>query len=271
MRLKYVKVLLTISALVATLVYAQEQGFSQRIIHKNEHMIYAVAIDPKFYNIVIVQSDPTAKLDTVFSLAKHYGAKAAINAGFFAQTDQGERVPAGALKIKGEWIHAPVIPRAALAWGNNTEVLIDRVVSKDAWQVFDNVVGGVPLLIKSGKKVQDYSPEKARSTFLNERHARTAVCIKPDRTWEWFVISHTKTEDRAHVRRTVEGFTIAELSDFLMEQHCQDAINLDGGGSSTLVIGDRVVNWPAGDRHGNTHRYHLRPVSDAILALPKSI
>jgi exopolysaccharide biosynthesis protein len=41
-----------------------------------------------------------------------------------------------------------------------------------------------------------------------------------------------------------------------------DAINLDGGGSSTMAVGGQVVNRPS-DASGE------RPVGDAILVLPR--
>jgi len=48
----------------------------------------------------------------------------------------------------------------------------------------------------------------------------------------------------------------------MTELGCIDAINMDGGGSSTMVIRDRVVNSPS-DAAGE------RPVSDALLAFKK--
>jgi exopolysaccharide biosynthesis protein len=46
---------------------------------------------------------------------------------------------------------------------------------------------------------------------------------------------------------------------------CSDAINLDGGGSSTLWIGDKVVNQTIGDDDEASGKQTIRPVSDAII------
>jgi exopolysaccharide biosynthesis protein len=54
--------------------------------------------------------------------------------------------------------------------------------------------------------------------------------------------------------------TLAEL---LLEFGAVAAINLDGGGSTTMVIHDKVVNRPS-DQTGE------RPVSDAILVFSRS-
>jgi exopolysaccharide biosynthesis protein len=52
--------------------------------------------------------------------------------------------------------------------------------------------------------------------------------------------------------------TFAELVGLCTRLELQDAINLDGGGSTTLVVKGAIVNKPS-DAAGP------RPVSDAIL------
>ena len=54
--------------------------------------------------------------------------------------------------------------------------------------------------------------------------------------------------------------TIAELSALLLELGAVEAVNMDGGGSTTMVAGGRVVNSPS-DLTGE------RPVGDALLVL----
>jgi exopolysaccharide biosynthesis protein len=61
-----------------------------------------------------------------------------------------------------------------------------------------------------------------------------------------------------------------ELADFMETLGCVDALNLDGGGSSTFVYQDQVINQPTGDGDENDHNLRvLRPVSDAILIMAK--
>ena len=40
-----------------------------------------------------------------------------------------------------------------------------------------------------------------------------------------------------------------------------DAVNLDGGGSTTMAVGDELVNRPSDDAGE-------RPVADAVVVLP---
>jgi exopolysaccharide biosynthesis protein len=53
------------------------------------------------------------------------------------------------------------------------------------------------------------------------------------------------------------GATLAELQDKLLQLGVQDAYNLDGGGSSTLVFDGNVINHPSDGR--------LRPLATHFL------
>jgi exopolysaccharide biosynthesis protein len=62
-----------------------------------------------------------------------------------------------------------------------------------------------------------------------------------------------------------QGLTIVELANLMKGLGCQKAINLDGGGSSTLWIKGQVINTPIGDIDESNGSKIERPVSDAIL------
>ncbi|HEV7744876.1 MAG TPA: phosphodiester glycosidase family protein [Pyrinomonadaceae bacterium] len=59
------------------------------------------------------------------------------------------------------------------------------------------------------------------------------------------------------------GMSLTALADLLLEVGTVEAMNLDGGGSTTMVIHDKAVNKHS-DQTGE------RAVSDAILVFPKS-
>jgi exopolysaccharide biosynthesis protein len=54
------------------------------------------------------------------------------------------------------------------------------------------------------------------------------------------------------------GMTLPELATFLQDKGAWDAYNLDGGGSSTMLVEGRIMNSPS-DAQGE------RPSSDAIV------
>ncbi len=59
---------------------------------------------------------------------------------------------------------------------------------------------------------------------------------------------------------TSVGMSMPELTDLMLELGCVSAINLDGGGSTTMVIGGQVINQPSGSND--------RRNADAILLFP---
>ncbi len=61
------------------------------------------------------------------------------------------------------------------------------------------------------------------------------------------------------------GLTILELANFMKEMGCDEAINLDGGGSSTMYIDGKYVNESFGDKDEAEGQKLVRPVSDAIV------
>lgn len=62
-----------------------------------------------------------------------------------------------------------------------------------------------------------------------------------------------------------EGITLKELANFMLEQGCTSAINLDGGGSSSLYINGKYINNQVGDQDEASGVAVVRPVSDAII------
>jgi exopolysaccharide biosynthesis protein len=48
------------------------------------------------------------------------------------------------------------------------------------------------------------------------------------------------------------GMTLEELADYLVRLGCTEAMNLDGGASSQMIVGGRVVNSPSAGRERNT-------------------
>ena len=65
------------------------------------------------------------------------------------------------------------------------------------------------------------------------------------------------------------GLTLPELAEVMRTLGCKDALNLDGGGSSTLWINGAIVNRIIGDKDEAAGQAIVRPVSDAIVFIQK--
>lgn len=114
----------------------------------------------------------------------------------------------------------------------------------------EDITNGVPQLIKNGKIDITWEQEKASKSFYETKHPRTAVA---------------KLKDGKFLMVTVDGRSessggigLEDLAKLLLEFGATDAMNLDGGGSTTMFLDGKVVNQPS-DKEGE------RKVSDAIL------
>lgn len=277
-----------IGVLSDKIAYSQEplQSTLQTIM-TDGHEIHLLTFSPTAFQIILAKPIDHQR-QTVSSMVKTHGAYAGINSGYFAiNPDQSARA-AGALKIEGAWLNLPILKRGVIGWQKTDQhpyferltikpteknkvlpIFDDSLSNQTRWQQFDYVVGGIPLLIKNQQALTDFRQEKMISSFVEERHARTAVCLKQNGLWLWLVASHTKAVDRPQVKKIIEGLTLQELTNILLQQGCVDAINLDGGGSSTLVIENKIINQPAGDFNPLSQSYQERAVYDVMLLLPK--
>jgi len=118
----------------------------------------------------------------------------------------------------------------------------------------EDIVGGVPQLIKNGKIEITWEQEKASKSFVETYHPRTAVAKLKDGKFLMVTVDGRS--------ETSGGMSLQELAEMLLEMGATDAMNLDGGGSTTMFLDGKVVNKPS-DKDGE------RAVSDAILVFPR--
>lgn len=127
------------------------------------------------------------------------------------------------------------------------------------WASAQDIVGGAGLLIRDGRDVADWSVEAFNKGFAEGRHPRTMIGDAADGTI-WLV-----TVDGRQPQLSV-GMTLEELRTLAHRLGLVNALNLDGGGSTTMWVRDggkkSVVNSPS-DLAGP------RKVSDALLVTPR--
>ena len=116
-------------------------------------------------------------------------------------------------------------------------VIPERVGDSNLWASFTHIIGGGPLLLRDGiaPSTQAYEREGFDQAFHSFWHPRTAVGKKADGTL--FFLTITATE--AGVRR---GVMLPRLAELFLEWGATDALNLDGGNSSMLIVRDKVVS-----------------------------
>lgn len=114
------------------------------------------------------------------------------------------------------------------------------------WAGVADTIGGYPLLLKDGQTVVT----DCRVSICG-RHPRTAIGVDGDGRLLLVVVDGRR-------RRSV-GLKIVQLAKLMRRLGAVSALNLDGGGSSTMVVRGRIVNRPSDGRE--------RWVSSAVLVL----
>ena len=168
-----------------------------------------------------------------------------------------------------------------------------------------NSVTGIPMLINEGKIIAELENFGSKSFSMNP-HARTAIGFRADGVIIILVAEHLYAQplreltigqmqdmlksagysgakldntnvaqalavvnDQLQINSTAIGLTLPELANILLDLGCIKALNLDGGGSSTMFFDGQVVNSAVGDKDEGMGEKMLRAVSDAIVILKK--
>lgn len=120
----------------------------------------------------------------------------------------------------------------------------------NGWRAAEDIVGAGPMIVSGGRVDITAEREKMAPTFSTTRHPRTAIASLADGRALMVVVDGRQPAS--------VGMSLDELARLLVELGAVEGMNLDGGGSTAMVVMGTVVNHPS-DLTGE------RPVSDAIL------
>ena len=131
--------------------------------------------------------------------------------------------------------------------------------SDEKWSNATNILDGTPVLIQNGQPIENYDAEQVIETFITKKHPRSAVGITKSGTWVFVCVDGRSDE--------AEGKTLKELTQLMIDLDCVSALNLDGGGSTTLYYNGQVMNTPADINYKGRHIE--RGVANCLMVLPK--
>ena len=117
-----------------------------------------------------------------------------------------------------------------------------------------HAVGGGPVIMQKGKVHIVTAAQRFQADVVRSRAPRTAVGLTKDGGYMLVCID-------GHRPGYSVGATLGELATTMKEFGAVEALNLDGGGSTTFWMQGHVANRPSDGRE--------RPVSNALLVLPK--
>lgn len=101
--------------------------------------------------------------------------------------------------------------------------------STDEFKI-QTAIGGGPVLIDNGKYANTYKEEYFYGIGPESSQPRTAIGVTADSKMMFFVC------EGREMTSGVVGLTTAEVAGVLMGLGCVEAINLDGGGSSCMLV-----------------------------------
>ena len=171
--------------------------------------------------------------ETTSAIAAANNAVIAVNGDYYGARDSGYVIRNGVLyratSAGSDREDAVIYKDGSIAFINEGDITAEELLQDGAWQVFS--FG--PALIKDGAVSVSENEEVGRSMASNPR---TAVAVTKGRHW-LLVVSDGRTSASA-------GLSLYELAEFLQTLGVENAYNLDGGGSSTMVFCGEAINNP---------------------------
>lgn len=141
-------------------------------------------------------------------------------------------IPPDGVVISAGGAKAEVLKQLRLGQSVTLDYSIDK-----PWNTIKHAVCGGPRLVSDGRQDINGREEKFDNSIINGRHPRTAVALTFDGDLLMIVVD-------GRSKRNV-GMKLSELADYLRILGARHAINLDGGGSSSMIIKNRIVNSPS--------------------------
>jgi hypothetical protein len=234
-------------------------------------LIHLVEIDLTAPGIgfLVTPGDAGSELDylarTTSEFLTEHRLQLAINGSFFKPfyvntiwdyyPHRGDPVDATGLSIANGRTYSPASPAipALCLWPGQA-----RIRLRCPPQTTNALAGGALLLVNGASVV------RARPYTVDDLHPRTAVAVDESGTRLWLVVVDGRQPGYS------EGVTMAELAEIVLALGAESGLNLDGGGSTTLVMagpfGPQTLDAPIHTRLP----MRQRPVANhlGVYALP---
>jgi Phosphodiester glycosidase len=208
--------------------------------------VHALRIDLRAPGVRLELSPMHERGQTLDAMASGRGALLSVNVSFF----DARFAPLGLTISQGERWQPTMQPQSAPVFA--CSLTLHCVVKFDA-PVIDQpewtlAMGGRPWLLRAGQP-RTTADDAGCASLCAHAHPRTAIGLDRSGRYVYLVLAEGR-------RAPVLGLTATELAGLMLQLGAFDAINLDGGGSSSLLIDGvsrmaRPANEPAQRRLAN--------------------
>ncbi len=114
-----------------------------------------------------------------------------------------------------------------------TNITLKRQITPPEFDTYPQILAAGPWLLQAGKIVLDAKGENFGANFSKESAVRSAIANTP--TGNIILVA-------VHNRAGGKGPTLAEMAQLLQQMGTVDALNLDGGSSTSLYLGGQLID-----------------------------
>lgn len=210
-------------------------------------VLYTVA-----YGTTPTDSDSRSTVEAPLRFTSRHGDTMFYQSAGAPHEGGGTVLSRGEAVLAGTGAAAEVVRRLGASIGPNNSLRVVGRFTPDRGRLCV-LVGGWPRLVLDGRSIAD-SVDRLEGTFPRfsvTRHPRTAVGFSRDSTILYLVTVDGRSESSS-------GMSLAELATLMQSLGVFQGLNLDGGGSTALVLHGVLANVPS-DSTGE------RPVGNALL------
>lgn len=219
--------------------------FNQKDLFKANQFVAYIELRRKGNAPLISFGNEVKEKKTTSVFGKELQALAAINGTFFDVANGGS---VDFIKIDGQVIKQNIPDKSGNRARHQKAAIVINDKGKLSLKKWDNTANwenNLPeknIMLSGPMLLTGYSYEKLdTAAFTRLRNPRTAIGVKPNGNIILLTIDG-RNENSA-------GASLHELARLMRWLGCSDAINLDGGGSTTLwTAADGVVNYPSDNK-----------------------
>lgn len=206
------------------------------IHYEDQSPFYIVSVDLNCKNITLIGSDKSDNGTTVSDFAQKYQTNIAINANFYRK----DYTPIGLVVSNGKrWSkYGDTRSRVIFACDKANKCFIEdknkATPLNKKWQI---AIAGWHFYNNKTEKFECAEADKigCNQDIFDGKHPRTMLGLNEQNNMLYLVV----IEGRQLLNR---GVSLNELAYLAKNLGVTRAINLDGGGSSTMVVGNNRVN-----------------------------
>ncbi len=219
--------------------------YSYKKIRKYNSDIHVFEFDPKEFRLDVTvgaykKLERLSKINGEPKNDEYVLAK--INGGFFDMGGSSEFI--GSYVDEGLYYNSSMYYYPTLIFWKNNKMSFEIQAPQSRhvkYQTDANFAIGIPwTLIVDGEINYTFSIETLKKVFGHPttKNPRTLIGQKADDTIVWVVVDGRSL--------TSSGITIYQSAELMKSLGCVTAANLDGGGSSEMIVNNAIVNKPSG-------------------------